>query len=485
MRFCDKCGLLYKPPHRICPLDGNALVERRDPFLGRIIAGKYRIMKVIGEGGAGRVFRARHVHMDRQVAVKVLPADASLDAETKERFIREARAANLVRHENIVEIHDLGETREGVPYMIMELLDGPGLEQVIRKGRLPVERAVRIVRQVCSVLGPTHAMGIIHRDLKPENIFLVTRNGQPDFVKVLDFGIAHLAHEPGITREGIVLGTPHYMAPELAMAEKPGPACDLYSLGCIAYEMVSGRPPFHRGSLFEVMTAQVKEPPPALDGVPEPLERILRRLLEKQPSHRHPDAYAVMRDLDAFLPPPRPVRDPHLKLSTPGFAWGAPIEPPTPAMSPDTLRSWRQFTEEARARATKEHARILYEMEEVTGGLESLYGTMESVLLIMHASEEKRRRTGRHIRYAIDRLADGISLAREALASGSSDGALPGRISEMEGRIVELRSELEAVIAETAEQLEESQKRMESLEAEREQAESRLCELSFEIGSPS
>jgi len=248
MRFCPQCGLLYQEGHRICPLDGAALQDRTDPFLGRILAGKYRIVKLIGEGGIGRVYRARHVHMNLSVAVKILADEASVELDVKERFIREARAADMVRHENIIEILDLGQTREGMPYMIMELLEGVGLEILVGKSAFPLHRAVSVMRQICSVLGPTHAMGIIHRDLKPENIFLIEKNGVSDFVKVLDFGVAHLVHEPGITREGIVLGTPQYIAPEIATGQKPTAASDLYALGCLGFEMIAGRPPAPRST---------------------------------------------------------------------------------------------------------------------------------------------------------------------------------------------------------------------------------------------
>jgi serine/threonine-protein kinase len=484
MRFCPQCGLIYREGHRICPLDGEQLKERDDPFLGRIIAGKYRIIELIGEGGIGRVYRARHVHMDLAVAVKVLPEEASLESDTKERFIREARAADMVGHENIVEILDLGETTEGIPYMIMELLEGLGLEILIGKHTFPMHRAVRVMRQVCSVLGPTHAMGIIHRDLKPENIFLIDRNDRSDFVKVLDFGVAHLAHEPGITREGMVLGTPHYMAPELAMGHTPTAGVDLYALGCIAYEMIAGHPPFHDGNVFEIMTQQINKSPPRLSSVvpdvPPEYDEIVSRLLVKDPARRYLDAYALVRDLDAFMPPPR---DPSLRLSTPGFVPGTTIEGPKPAMTPDMLQSWKDFAESSRQRASSDDRRLVYEMEELTGQLESIFGMMESILTVMGATQEKSRRTGRHIRFAIDRLAHSASIARASLGEYDTARTTSPELEDLSGQIAELCRQLEAVTVESDSHLVEQQARIETLEADREKIEAELCELSMRIGT--
>ena len=486
MRFCPECGLLYEERHRICPLDSTALEARTDPFLGRILAGKYRIVELIGEGGIGRVYRARHVHMRLDVAVKILADDASADPHVKERFIREARAADMVRHENIIEILDLGETPEGMPYMIMELLEGVGLEILVGKSTFPMHRAVNVMRQVCSVLGPTHAMGIVHRDIKPENIFLIEKDGVGDFVKVLDFGVAHLAHEPGITREGIVLGTPQYIAPELATGEKPSPRSDLYALGCIGFEMISGRPPFVGKSVFELMSRQIQEEAPLLstvvDDVPLEIDNIVERLLRKESSERYPDAYAVIRDLDTFMPPKRKPRDPALRLSTPGFVPGTILEPTTPTLSPDMLQSWRDFVDGAKTRATEADRRLVYEMEELTGQLESIFGMMQSVLAVMTATENKSRRTGRHIRAAIDKLAHSASLQRAFAASAESRQSVSPEMEDIDRKIRQLREQLELVSAEAAAQLADQQARIDALESDRESVEARLCELSMQIG---
>ncbi|MBW2263183.1 MAG: serine/threonine protein kinase [Deltaproteobacteria bacterium] len=173
MGFCSSCGLVYPEGHNYCPLDGGRLAEHADPMLGTVLAGSYRIVELIGEGGMGKVYRALHLHRDRRVAVKVLASVMTHLTDQKERFLREARAAALIRHENIVEVYELEEMSDGILFMAMELLDGESLGQALEKGPMPIERIVPILRQICSVLGPLHAMGIIHRDLKPDNIFLV------------------------------------------------------------------------------------------------------------------------------------------------------------------------------------------------------------------------------------------------------------------------------------------------------------------------
>jgi serine/threonine-protein kinase len=368
----------------------------------------------------------------------------------------------------------------------MELLQGVGLEILVGKSPFPVHRAVHVMRQICSVLGPTHAMGIIHRDLKPENIFLIEKNGMGDFVKVLDFGVAHLAHEPGITREGIVLGTPAYIAPELATGQRPSPHSDLYALGCIGFEMIAGKPPFHGKTVFEVMTRQIQEEAPLLssaaEDVPLPLDNIIERLLRKDPVERYPDAYAVMRELDTFMPPRHKPRDPALRLSTPGFVPGTILEPTTPTLSPDMLQSWRDFAEQAKMKATPEDRRLVYEMEELAGKLESIFGMMQSVLAMMSATQDRSRRTGRHIRSAIDKLAHSASLQRAFAASAESRESVSPELNELAGKIGDLRKQLESVSNEASGQLADQQTRMDSLEADREAVEARLCELSMQIG---
>ena len=217
-------------------------------LVGRILAGRYAIERVIGRGGMGIVYEARHVTVGRRVAVKVLRPDLARNAEATMRFQREAQVAGSIGHEHIVEVFDFGYSDEGDAYIAMELLEGTDLGALVREsGPLPVGRALEVARQVASALGAAHEKGIVHRDLKSENVFVVAREGR-DFVKVVDFGISKVLeadeNQP-ITHEGTLLGTPHYMAPEQSTSGADTDArADLYALGCILFEMLTGKLPF-------------------------------------------------------------------------------------------------------------------------------------------------------------------------------------------------------------------------------------------------
>jgi serine/threonine-protein kinase len=208
---------------------------------------KYVIVRHIKTGGMGAVYEVEHTGLGKKLAAKLLLPDLSRRPELLERFRREARAASATGHENIVEVTDLGATKGGVPFLVMELLQGRTLGAELKNGRLPPERAVHITRQMLSALKAAHNRGIVHRDLKPENIFLIQRASDPDFVKVLDFGIAKLLTEEvgeELTRAGQVVGTPTYMAPEQARGAEIDARADLYAVGAILYRMVTGNRPF-------------------------------------------------------------------------------------------------------------------------------------------------------------------------------------------------------------------------------------------------
>ncbi len=548
MGFCETCGLDYPASHTYCPLDGSTLKDKDDDFLGRVIAAKYRVVALIGEGGMGRVYRAQHVHVSRQVAIKVLPKELSELSVLRERFVREAQAANMVRHDNIVEVLELGETEGGIYYLVMELLEGQTLGRCIDAGAMGVERAVPILRQICGVLGPSHAIGLIHRDLKPDNVFLIERDASPDFVKILDFGVAHLVHEPRLTSKGVVLGTPEYMSPELIRGQKPSIASDLYALGCIGYAMIAGHPPFHGATPVETMMQQVQESTPALEdhveGVAPEFARIIGRLIDKDPAGRHVDAYGVIRDLDAFMPPvKRPSREP-------GRPSGGLVKRIEVAQIPDVpsavMGSWKDLTEKSKKSQDREHRHIVYEMEELTGQLDSLTNMMGQITSVMEISEGRRRETGRRIRSAIDELANDASVKRQLLmkmrsrlddsearienldreitgaidrlASTTRDregglddatlnfcislGELAARrqnrekgshelgieirsvteqVEDIEYQIGELKKRVEAVYEETDQHLSEQQRNLESLETERAAVEQKLCDLSSQL----
>jgi eukaryotic-like serine/threonine-protein kinase len=264
--------------------------------VGLVVDGRYRIERVLGTGGMGAVYEAEHVEIGKKVALKVLHPQFSRQADLVARFRREARAASKVGHPNIVDVTDSGTTPEGDVYFVMERLDGLDLGEVLRhERRIAPDRVVAIGTQVCRALSAAHAAGIIHRDLKPENIFLVSREGVADFVKVLDFGIAK--QDMGnqnlprrLTTPGIAMGTPEYMAPEQAAGKAIDGRVDIYSVGAILYEMLTADPPHHGANTMEILSKKATESPtPPRDlnpDVPEALEEVVMRCLERDPDRR-------------------------------------------------------------------------------------------------------------------------------------------------------------------------------------------------------
>ena len=259
--------------------------------------GPYKIVSALGAGGMGEVYRARDPQLKREVAIKVLPASFSSDAERLRRFEQEAHAAAALNHPNILAVHDIGQ-QDGSPYIVSELLDGATLRERFRSGPLPVRKAVDYGQQIASGLAAAHDKAIVHRDLKPENIF-VTNDGR---VKILDFGLAKLTRSEGSDDQaltqtvqsdpGTVLGTVGYMSPEQVRGKPADARSDLFSLGAILYEMLSGKRAFHAESAAETMSAIVKEEPPELTEtnrqVPPALERVVRHCLEKNPGRALP-----------------------------------------------------------------------------------------------------------------------------------------------------------------------------------------------------
>jgi len=255
-----------------------AAKEQEAPELdvGSEVDGRYKITELIGEGGMGKVYLAEHVEIGKRVAIKVLHPSYSRMPDLVERFRREARAASKIGHPNIVDVTDSGSTPDGSVYFVMEYLEGVELGSIIeREGALDVARALRITGQICRALAAAHREGIIHRDLKPENIFLITRGGEADVVKVLDFGIAktteaEAARERRLTSPGMAMGTPEYMAPEQAAGRPADARTDIYSLGAIMYEMVTGVPPYQGDNFMEILTKKAtQDPPPPLTIRPE------------------------------------------------------------------------------------------------------------------------------------------------------------------------------------------------------------------------
>ncbi len=261
--------------------------------------GKYQIEALLGQGGMAAVYRARDVTTQRLVAIKVLHPALAWNEKAVQRSLLEAQTAARLRHPNIVTIYEVGE-QGGVYFIVMELLDGEPLSVILSRGRLSPERALRILRQVAAALDYAHQQGVVHRDVKRANVFVMPG----DHVKQLDFGIAKVAEVSGLTVSGGIVGSPAYMAPEQARGEPVGPAADIYALGVLAYEMLTGRPPFTGATVHVLHAHAYATPPPARrwnPQLPAAVERALARVLAKHPQQRYPSALAFVRALEKAM----------------------------------------------------------------------------------------------------------------------------------------------------------------------------------------
>jgi serine/threonine-protein kinase len=265
-------------------------------LLGHVVADRYRVIKKMGEGGMGVVYLAEHITIEKKIALKVLLHEYARKQDLKERFLQEARAAAKIGHENIVDITDFGDTPDGSVFFAMEFLGGVDLSHLIRKhGPMVWTRAKPILLQICRALGAAHAKGIIHRDMKPENIYLIEREGRSDFVKVLDFGIAKMNvddRESRLTRTGMIFGTPEYMSPEQAQGNKPDHRVDIYAVGVIMYEMLTGQVPFKADTFMGILTKHIFEqpiPPSQVKPgahIPAEVEQLVMKALAKERGER-------------------------------------------------------------------------------------------------------------------------------------------------------------------------------------------------------
>ncbi len=300
MRICSRCGTAFPDDTAFCVADGTPLRKLLDPLLGKTIAQRYRLISRLGAGTMSSVYLARHVMIDRLSAIKVLKSELGRDADVRTRFLREARAVNRINHENIVEITDFGESA-GLVYLVMEYVPGESLARNLAEAPLSWRRLVPIAVQIAAALGRAHQVGVVHRDLKPDHVLLVKRKDGTETVKITDFGISRVTDAPASTASGYAVGTPGYVAPECLEGHKGDARADLYALGALCYEALTGKLPYDAGSADELLHKARTEPPVPLrarmPGVPERVARVVMHLLARQPDDRPRDAFVAHDDL--------------------------------------------------------------------------------------------------------------------------------------------------------------------------------------------
>ncbi|MEW6212292.1 MAG: SUMF1/EgtB/PvdO family nonheme iron enzyme [Acidobacteriota bacterium] len=312
MNRCSACQREWESHLLFCPHDGQPLlpVNKQDEFIGTLLDDKYRIEEKIGEGGMGKVYKATHTLMGSTVAIKVLHTHSSSDLLTTERFRREAMAASQLRHPNVLLVSDFGVTKDSrTVYLVMEFLEGLTLRETIKLcGQIDYKDALTIIKQTCAAVHAAHLKEIIHRDLKPENIWILKDESGIESVKVLDFGIAKLkSYTEGrtLTQDGMVLGTPNYMSPEQSRGEELDARSDIYSLGIILYEMLTGEVPFRADTPMSVLFKHNNEPPKPMryhrDDIPEEVEEVVARALAKDRRDRFFSALELAQAFEVSL----------------------------------------------------------------------------------------------------------------------------------------------------------------------------------------
>jgi serine/threonine-protein kinase len=310
--FCSECGLPLTLPGGVHPYYEQhhsaslptVRLQNPDPLIGITIENKYKLTARLGEGGMSVVYRARRVHIGDEVAVKILHEKLLADDSALARFRREARVAALLHHANVITIHDFGEASEHSPaFIVMEFVKGTPLRDLLNsEGRFAIERAVRLMRGICGGVGAAHRQGMVHRDLKPENVLVVAPDDESEFegVKVVDFGFAKIVADAGAAHSGTVIGTPFYMSPEQCLGEPLDTRADVYSLGAMFYEIVSGWPPFRGETVSEIITKHLSEPPPPFSsslGIPRRVSVAIMHALAKDPADRPQNATTFARQL--------------------------------------------------------------------------------------------------------------------------------------------------------------------------------------------
>jgi serine/threonine protein kinase len=309
-KVCPQCNEEYETGDRFCPRDGAPLRPKggSDPLIGRVIADRYLILAKLGEGGMGRVYVAEHVKMNRQCAIKVMNPSLMNDPESARRFAREASNAARILHPNVAAVFDYGEA-DRIVYLVMEYVDGDSLSTILERDQtLDPRRAIDIARQIADGLSAAHELGLIHRDLKPDNVIVASRRNGRETAKVVDFGIAKAvsdAPQDSLTRSGLVIGTPEYMSPEQLLGDPVDARSDIYALGCMLYQMLTGVRPFDAESRELMLRRRLHEPPPhirdLMPELPRRLDTLIAHMLARTPGDRISSAAEVSTQLDPAL----------------------------------------------------------------------------------------------------------------------------------------------------------------------------------------
>lgn len=422
MKICPTCGLKYPDENDQCFVDKATLEELPDERLGTLLKGRYQIEEKLGEGGMAVVYRARNTLVERQVAVKVMNAHLASDADLKERFRREAKNAASVAHPNIIEIHDHGEAEDGTPFLVMEILDGEPLDEIIKRGPIAPGQVAALGVQISRGLARAHDFDVLHRDLKPENIFISRdANGQLTIPKLLDFGIARSMHDSRLTSAGQIFGTPQYMAPERVTSIDAGAPADLYALGVIFFEMVTGRLPFESKNVPGFFIKHMQEAPPQpsqlVPDIPRRLESLILALLAKSPDERPVDAHAVTKALEPLVPQGAAAVLPPAAAPAPRTNSVAPTLPPT------TLERWagraalfEQMLQRAfpAGSAPPPQVQSLAEIRTIVARIHELRSAGLKLQRKLEQMEAGVREGRERLGHAVHVLAEDLSRAREA-----------------------------------------------------------------------
>ena len=421
VKTCPQCKMRYPNEATYCFVEGSDLLTLPDPRVGTALAGRYLIEEVIGEGGMASVYRARHKLTEKQVAIKIMSPMLATDPVVRERFRREARSAQKLAHPNIIEIYDQGDTDDGTAFIAMELLHGESLAPVISRGPFDVDRAIHVMIQIARGVARAHDLEIIHRDIKPENIFLCRREDGSDLVKVLDFGIAKSRQDSRLTNQGELFGTPQYMAPERIMGKDTGGASDIYALGVVFFEMLTGELPFNAPDVATFFVKHMEEPPPPVRSlnarVPSKLDDLVLRMLAKSASDRPVDAHRVHQDLldisrerEALAPPSADEEPVH----------SAPV---TVAAGPADHWARRMFLLEqmlakaygAKARAPGELTNLLEQANVLVANVVALRAESFKAQGSLEQVDAKGREKRTQLGFAVDQLGVDVSKAKEEL----------------------------------------------------------------------